>query len=71
MNYAQFKKDTEEYERKTDELDKIKYICKCGHRVIIPKSMDKRLCDWCNHYVFKSKQDEFNYRMKEKMKGAK
>lgn len=66
-----FKKDTEEYERRAEEYDKVKYLCKCGHRVIIPKWMDKNICDWCGNYVFKSKKDEDLYRIKEKMKGGK
>ena len=57
-----------EYERMTDEYDKVKYLCSCGHRVIIPKWVDKQLCNWCGHYVFKSKGDEFKFRMKEKLK---
>ena len=32
MNFYQ---DTKRYERLADELDKVKYTCKCGHRVII------------------------------------
>ena len=66
-----FKKDTKEYERRAEELDKVKYICKCGHRVIIPKGVDKQLCDWCNHYVFKDKNEEFKYRLKEKIRRIK
>ena len=66
-----FKKDTQEYERRADELDKVKYRCKCGHRVIIPKGIDKQLCDWCNHYVFKEKSEEFKYRIQEKLRRIK
>lgn len=57
-----------EFERMTDEYDKVKYKCKCGRRIVIPKWVDKQLCDWCGNYVFKSKADEFKYRVKEKMK---
>lgn len=60
-----------EYKRMTDNYEKAKYICKCGHRVIIPKWVDKQLCDWCNCYVFKNKQDEFKYRLEEKIKKGK
>ena len=45
-----------------------KYICKCGHRVIIPFDKDKKLCRWCGRYVFKNKKDEFVYKLKEKIK---
>lgn len=52
-----------EWKRMTNEYDKVKYQCRCGHRVIIPNNKDKALCSWCNKYVFKSKKDEFKYRM--------
>ena len=54
-----------EYKRMTNEYDKIKYRCVCGHKVVIPKWVDKRVCSWCGRYVFKSKEDEFKYRLKE------
>lgn len=65
-----FKKDTKEYEKKAEEYDKVKHICKCGHRVIIPEWIDKILCDWCGNYVFKNKKDEDLYRIMEKIKGG-
>jgi ribosomal protein S27AE len=46
-------------------MSKIKRYCKCGHSVIMPKFVDKQLCDWCNNYVFKDKITEFIYRTKE------
>lgn len=52
----------------TDEYDKVKYKCKYGRRIVIPKWVDKQLCDWCGNYVFKSKKDEFQYRLGEKLK---
>lgn len=58
-----------EYNRLTEELNKVKYTCQhCGRRVVIPRFLDKVLCDWCNNYVFKSKKDEDLYRIREKMK---
>lgn len=58
-----------EYERMTDEYDKVKYQCKnCGHKVIIPYNVDKQLCSWCHTYVFKTNQEEFKYRIKEYIK---
>lgn len=56
---------TKEYKRLSDEYDKVKYMCKCGHRVIIPYNVDKVLCSWCHNYVFKDKQVEFKYRLNE------
>ena len=54
----------EEFSRMADEYDKVKYTCKCGRRSVIPKWVDKTLCSWCGCYVFKSKKNEFEYRMK-------
>lgn len=56
-----------EYKRLTDEYDKVKYVCRCGHRVIIPNWADKTLCDWCNHFVFKNKEEEDKYRIREEI----
>lgn len=59
----------EELDRMQDELDKVKYTCKhCGRRAIIPQWETKKLCKWCGNYVFKNDKDEFNYRMKERLK---
>lgn len=57
-----------EYERMQDEYDKVKYRCKCGHKVIIPEKVNKQICSWCGRYVFKNKKDEFEFRLKERMK---
>ena len=57
-----------EFSNMSNEYDKVKYRCKCGHRVVIPKWVDKQLCKWCGNYVFKNEKDEFEYRLKEKMK---
>ena len=43
------------------------YKCKCGHSVTIRPGLKKVLCNWCNRYVFKNKEDEFKYRVKEQM----
>lgn len=56
-----------EYKRMTEEYDKVKYKCRCGHRSVIPESIDKTVCSWCGNYVFKDKKSEFEYRMKEKL----
>ena len=61
-----------EFERLSNEYEKVKYYCSCGHSVIIPYNVDKQLCGWCHKYVFKNKQDEFKYRLQEQArKGVK
>lgn len=57
-----------EYQRATDEYEKVKYKCRCGHRVVIPNWVDKNVCSWCGRYVFKTKQDEFKFRLEERMR---
>ena len=52
-----------EWKKLNDEYDKMKYICKCGHRVIIHPNRKKTLCSWCGNYVFREKKDEFKYRL--------
>ena len=49
-------------------INKGKIRCKCGHTMAIPPHLNKAICHWCNNYVFKTKKDEFEYRMKEAMK---
>lgn len=56
-----------EYNKMSDELDKVKYKCKCGRRSVIHYNEEKTICSWCGRYVFKNKKDEFKYRIKEKM----
>lgn len=58
----------DEWKRLNEELDKVKYKCKCGHRNVIPQNKEKTLCSWCGNYVFKEKKDEFKYRMGELVK---
>lgn len=38
----------------------------CGHSMLLGLQ-DKVICDWCKHYVFKDKQAEFKYRLKEQL----
>lgn len=47
------------------------YTCKCGHRVVIPKRLNKVLCGWCNRAVYKSPRDEFKDRLGVKLYGRK
>jgi len=54
-----------------NELSQHTYTCSCGHRVVILPKAEKIICSWCNRYVFKSKEEEFKYRIKEKMRRIK
>lgn len=57
-----------EYERMQEEYNKVKYMCKCGHKNIIPYNEEKVVCTFCGNYVFKNKKDEDIYRIREKMR---
>ncbi len=62
-------KDDAEFERKTIAYSKNKFVCKeCGHKQLVPVFMGKNLCDCCGRWVFRNPKDEFEYRMKEKLK---
>jgi hypothetical protein len=58
------------------ELDKARaesrIKCKnCGHTILIPKKLKKRICSYCKRYVFLDDKEEFLYRMKEKINDRK
>lgn len=44
----------------------ITYICKCGKRVLISKQ-DRALCSECGHWVYKTPELEFKYKLKENL----
>ena len=50
-----------------DKLKDNNVICKCGHTNTISAKEEKKICKWCGNYVFRNKQKEFEYRLKEKM----
>jgi len=55
-------------EKLQEELSNHTYTCNRGHRVVILPQKDKVICNWCKHYGFKNKQEEFKYRMNEKIR---
>lgn len=59
-------KDIEKIARERNEN---KIVCKCGCRSnVIPNKQDRVLCNWCNHYVYRTPEIEFSYRLKEQLK---
>lgn len=62
-------KDDKEFALRSDELDKVKIMCKCGHKTIVPVWLDKQICGWCGYYVYRNKQTEFKDKLKQKLKG--
>lgn len=71
MKYEKVNWNKKPYEKPTLYTMKEKknnvYCPSCHHTVEFWTNENKKLCTWCNTYVFKNKKDEFNYRMKEQM----
>lgn len=60
----QYKDDSKMFDEYTNNTVK----CTCGHSVVIRPTVEKVICTWCQKYVFRNKEDEFKYRIKEKLK---
>ena len=63
-----FQSDTIMFKRMSEEYDKVKIKCKCGHRVVVPMWVDKKICSWCGKYVYRNKKEEFKDKVKQKIK---
>lgn len=50
-----------------DKLKDNNIKCKCSHVNTLNINEDKKICKWCGNYIFKNKQAEFEYRLKERM----
>ena len=46
------------------EQDNMTHCKCCGHTVEFWHGENKVLCNWCNHWVYKNKKEEFKYKMK-------
>ena len=58
-----------EFNRMTEEYDKVKIQCKhCYRRVIVPVWVDKIICPNCGYYVYRNKQLEFQENIKKLIK---
>lgn len=54
-------------ERLSSERAEARKLCpNCGHSILLGRK-DKRICNYCGHYVFKDEITEFHYRMREKI----
>lgn len=62
------------YEKPTEytmkERDNFVYCPKCHHTVEFWSNSNRELCKWCGNYVFKTKKDEFKYRLEQRLKNA-
>lgn len=48
-----------------EEKQKYRVYCKCGHTNTIINKRGYKLCSWCHNLVFKDKQTEFKYRLRQ------
>ena len=60
---------TFEEQKKLDNFIKknLNRKCECGHSINFINS-DKIICTHCGKYVFKNKEDEFKYKLNQKLK---
>lgn len=60
-----------EIRKYSEIITRNKIKCKCGHSISIPPHLEKCVCHWCGNYVFRNKNDEFKFRLKEMMNNVK
>lgn len=39
--------------------------CSCTHTIAIPHHLDRVICGWCGHWVYKTKELEEEYKKKD------
>ena len=68
------KQDNILYEKPTEYTMKDRgntiYCDNCHHTVEFWNNNKKTLCQWCGKYVFKTKKDEFKFRLEQRLKNA-
>lgn len=56
-----YKEDTKYF----NALQSRKKTCKhCGHTQSMHHLLEKVICRWCHHYIFRSEIDEFKYNLR-------
>ena len=61
------KKSLKEIKKLDNEMAELKVKCEhCGHTMMII-NVDRMICSWCHHWVYKNEQAKFKYKMKEAM----
>lgn len=54
--------------RRHDKFQDYMVKCKCSHTILFTGYKDRLLCRYCGRYVYRNKNAEFKYKMKEKLK---
>ena len=47
-----------------DDITKRTKKCKCGHSITFKKETNRVICNWCGHWCYQNKFDEFKYRLR-------
>jgi len=62
-------KNYNEIEKYSSVVNDFKHQCKiCGRKMIIPNFVDRQMCDWCGHWIYRTAKIEFKYKMMEQLK---
>ena len=57
-----------ELEKQDQERAKAKQYCTyCGHTMLIPAQIKKKVCNYCGHLNFKTKNEEFKHKLRIEM----
>lgn len=54
-----------ELKKLQEERTKYKVYCKCGHSCCIPHKLDYLICSHCHNRVYRTKELEFRYKLKQ------
>lgn len=63
MGRNKFKNDR--IQKLTNAIIENSVKCLCSHRVAIPPQVDRVICSWCGHWVYKNKEIEEEYKKKD------
>lgn len=61
-------KKQKEWDNQSDYYDRVKILCSCGHKNVIPVWVDRNVCSWCGKYVYRNKRLEFEEKLKQALK---
>ena len=61
-------KTIEEIEKYRTHIARNSVMCKCGRKIAIPYCIDKKVCDWCGHYVYRTPELEFKYKLEKEIR---
>lgn len=63
---AKYRLNGSELDKYCSILSNNSKICECSHRIPIPPNVDRVICNWCGHWVYRN--DEIKAKYEEKSK---